>query len=170
MNRVLIIGPCGSGKSTLARELAPILGLPLHHLDRMNWQPGWIESDKKDLRDRIAEVVAKDSWLIDGNYSASLDIRLKRADTILYLDYPIVLCLWRVFRRMTSAGRALRPDMTEGCVERVDPAFLWYVATWRSGPRKRTEKKLFGFTGRLIRLTSPAATRRWLATLGQSPR
>ena len=163
MKRVLIIGPCGSGKSTLLRKLGPLLGLPTHHLDRMNWKPGWIESDRDELRTRIADVVAQERWLIDGNYGGSLDLRLPRADTIIYLDFPIALCLWRVFRRMMSASRSERPDMTEGCTERLDLAFLFYVATWAMGPRKRTETKLAGFRGSLVRLESPAATKRWLA-------
>jgi adenylate kinase family enzyme len=99
VQRVLIIGPCGSGKSTLARELAPRLGLQLVHMDQLGWQAGWVETDKALLHARLAEIVAQDAWLIEGNYGSTLGPRLERADTVIYLDFPIHLCLWRLLRR-----------------------------------------------------------------------
>ena len=162
MDRVLIIGPCGSGKSTLARELAPRMGLPLVHMDQLGWQPGWVETGKAELNARLAEVVAQDRWLIEGNYGSTLAPRLAGADTVIYLDFPIRLCLWRLVKRIvTHRGRA-RPDMPEGCPERFDAAFLWYVMNWNSGPRVRTEAKLKGYTGTLVRLRNPAALEAWL--------
>lgn len=161
MERVLIIGPCGSGKSTLARELAPRLGLPLVHMDQLGWQEGWIETEKAELNARLAAAVAQDEWLIEGNYGSTLAPRLERADTVIYLDFPVTLCLWRLVKRIiTHRGRS-RPDMPEGCPERFDAAFFWYVMTWKSGPGPRTEAKLAGYQGTLIRLTSPRALADW---------
>ena len=161
MERVLIIGPCGSGKSTLARELAPRMGLPLVHMDQLGCQPGWVETDKATLHARIAEVVAGERWLIEGNYGSTLAPRLARADTVIYLDFPVPLCLWRLVRRIASHRGRSRPDMPEGCPERFDAAFLWYVMTWNSGPRPRTEAKLAGYKGAVIRLRSPRALEQW---------
>jgi adenylate kinase family enzyme len=161
MRRVLIIGPCGSGKSTLARELAPRMGLPLTHMDQLGWQAGWVETDKAQLNARLAEVLAHDTWLIEGNYGSTLAPRLERADTVLYLDFPIRLCLWRLARRIVTHRGRSRPDMPEGCPERFDAAFFWYVMNWNSGPRPRTEAKLAGYQGKLIRLTSPAMLADW---------
>ncbi len=93
MKRVLIIGPCGSGKSTLACELAPRMGLPLVHMDQLGWQAGWVETEKAELNARLAAAVAEDEWLIEGNYGSTLAPRLERADTVIYLDFPIRLCL-----------------------------------------------------------------------------
>ena len=166
MQRVLIIGPCGSGKSTLARELAPRLGLPLVHMDQLGWQAGWIETDKDELRARLMEVLAQDEWLIEGNYGSLLTPRLERADTVIYLDFPIRLCLWRLARRIWSHRGRSRPDMPEGCPERFDAAFFWYVMNWNSGPRPRTEAKLAGYAGTLIRLQSPHALAEWRARNG----
>ncbi|MCL9983046.1 MAG: AAA family ATPase [Erythrobacter sp.] len=161
MKRVLIIGPCGSGKSTLARELAPRMGLPLIHMDQLGWQAGWVETEKAELNARLAEVVAQEAWLIEGNYGSTLAPRLERADTVIYLDFPIRLCLARLIRRIiTHRGRS-RPDMPEGCPERFDLAFFWYVMNWNTGPRVRTEAKLATYRGTVIRLRSPRALAQW---------
>ncbi|PLK23554.1 topology modulation protein [Porphyrobacter sp. TH134] len=161
MRRVLIIGPCGSGKSTLARELAPLLGLPLVHMDQLGWQAGWVETAKADLNARLAATLAGDAWLIEGNYGSTLAPRLERADTVIYLDFPIRLCLWRLVKRIAAHRGRSRPDMPDGCPERFDPAFFWYVMTWHAGPGPRTEAKLATFTGDIIRLTSPRALKQW---------
>lgn len=161
MRRVLLIGPCGSGKSTLARELAPRMGLPLVHMDQLGWQAGWVETERDELHARVAEVAAQDAWLIEGNYGSTLAPRLARADTVIYLDFPIRLCLWRLIRRIVTHRGRSRPDMPEGCPERFDAAFFWYVMNWNSGPRVRTEAKLAGYTGNLVRLTSPAMLAQW---------
>ena len=161
MKRVLVIGPCGSGKSTLARDLAPRMGLPLVHIDQLGWQAGWIETEKAELNARLANIVAQDQWLIEGNYGSTLAPRLARADTVIYLDFPIRLCLWRLVKRIiTHRGRS-RPDMPEGCPERFDAAFFWYVMTWNSGPRLRTEARLAGYQDNLVRLRSPRALAQW---------
>ncbi|WP_017663972.1 AAA family ATPase [Porphyrobacter sp. AAP82] len=169
MNRVLIIGPCGSGKSTLARELAPRMGLPLVHMDQLGWQAGWVETEKAELNARLAEVVAQDRWLIEGNYGSTLVPRLARADTVIYLDFPIRLCLWRLVRRLLAYRGRSRPDMPEGCPERFDAGFLWYVLNWNAGPRVRTEAKLKGSTGNLVRLNGPAALAGWRQAQGLGP-
>lgn len=163
MRRVLIIGPCGSDKSTLARELAPRLGLPLTHMDQLGWQAGWIETEKAELHARLAGVVAGETWLIEGNYGSILAPRLARADTVIYLDFPIRLCLWRLAKRIRANRGQSRPDMPEGCPERFDAAFFWYVMNWNSGPRLRTEAKLAGYSGNLVRLTGPAMLAQWRA-------
>jgi adenylate kinase family enzyme len=161
LKRVLIIGPCGSGKSTLARELAPLMRLPLTHMDQLGWQSGWVETGKAELNASLATVVAQDEWLIEGNYGSTLAPRLARADSVIYLDFPIRLCLWRLIRRIASNRGRSRPDMPEGCPERFDAAFFWYVMTWNAGPGPRTEAKLAGYTGALVRLTSPRMLADW---------
>ena len=162
MQRVLVIGPCGAGKSTLSATLATKLGLPIYHMDQLNWKPGWVESSKDELRDKLAVIVATEHWLIDGTYGGTLAARLPRADTVIYLDYPIRLCVARLFKRIwTYRGRS-RPDMTEGCPERLDIGFLFYLIRWNSGPRVRTEARLKGHEAKVIRLRSPAELQRWL--------
>lgn len=161
MRRVLIIGPCGSGKSTLARQLAPLLTLPLVHMDQLGWQPGWVETEKAELDARLADMVAGDAWLIEGNYGSTLAPRLERADAVIYLDFPIRLCLWRLVRRIARHRGQSRPDMPEGCPERFDLAFFWYVLNWNTGPRVRTERHLVPWQDKVIRLTSPRMLAQW---------
>lgn len=161
MNRVLIIGPCGSGKSTLARELAPRIGLPLVHMDQLGWQAGWAETEKSELHARLADAVAQEQWLIEGNYGSTLAPRLERADTVIYLDFPIRLCLWRLARRIAIHRGQSRPDMPEGCPERFDAAFFWYVMNWNTGPRPRTEEHIAPYADKVIRLRTPQALADW---------
>ena len=165
MDRVLVIGPCGAGKSTLAVELGQRLSLPVHHLDQLHWQPGWVEGSREDLAEKLDVILAGERWLIDGNYGGTLARRLARADTVVYLDYPILLCLRRLIGRVWRFRGQTRPDMTEGCPERFDPGFFFYVLMWNRGPRLRTDRSLEGFGGGLVRLKSPAALRDWLAQI-----
>ncbi len=165
MQRVLVVGPCGAGKSTLAFALADRLGLPLYHLDKLYWQPGWVEGDDDQLDARIEEIVAGDRWLLEGTYGRTLPLRLPHADTVVYLDYAIPLCLWRLVKRIWRWRGATRPDMGDGCEERFDLAFMTYVAGWRSGPGKRLEKALAGYEDKVVRLKSPRETDRWLAAI-----
>lgn len=165
MQRILIIGSPGAGKSTLAHDLAGLTGLPLHHLDRFHWLPGWIERDRNEARAAVAEVLATDRWIFDGNYGSTMAQRLPRADTVVWLDYPTWLCLGRALKRWWLYRGTSRPDMTEGCPERLNLEFFLYVARFRSAWHHRNAALLADFGGRIIRLNSPAATRRWLDTV-----
>lgn len=127
MNRILVIGCSGGGKSTLARALGAKLGLPVTHLDVLWWQPGWTESSYDEFRPKVAAAVAEERWVIDGNFSRTFDLRLPRADTVIWVDQPRRICLWRAFRRtLTQFGRN-RADLAPGCPEKFDPAFYRFI-------------------------------------------
>ena len=163
MHRVLVIGSPGSGKSTLSHSLADGTGLPLYHLDRLFWLAGWIERDRAAGLAELERVLARDRWIIDGNYGSSLPLRIARADTVIWLDYPTRICLVRALRRWAQYRGRTRPDMTEGCPERLDGAFLFYILEFRRSWRKRNAAALADFGGKVRRFASPAETATWLA-------
>lgn len=127
MNRVLVLGCCGAGKSTLAKHLHQNTGLPAIHLDQYYWKPGWKATSEEEWNARVKSLAEGDRWIIDGNYVSSLQPRLDRADTIVYLQYSTFRCLYRVIKRIVSYRGTVRPDMPEGCDERFDLEFLHYV-------------------------------------------
>ncbi len=169
MQRVMVIGSPGSGKSTLATVLARRTGLPLIHLDKEHWRSGWIEPTRDEWRRRVAELAAGERWLIDGNYGGTLELRLARADTVIDLEFPAWLCVWRILKRVGTSWRQVRPDMAEGCPEQFNLEFLVYTATFPWTARKRADVKLARFEGKHVHLRSPAEARRFLESFS-SPR
>jgi adenylate kinase family enzyme len=132
MRKVLVIGCGGAGKSTLARKLSAALGLPLIGLDRAYWRAGWVEPSKQEWRETVEKLAAEPAWVMDGNYSATFDLRMPRADTLVWLDYPRTTCLRRVVWRSLKGHGRTRPDLAEGCPEKIDLKFLrliWYFPT-----------------------------------------
>ncbi|WP_328612239.1 DNA topology modulation protein FlaR [Amycolatopsis sp. NBC_00345] len=135
MRRVLIFGCSGSGKSTLARRLAARLDVPVTHLDRLYWRPGWVEAPLADFRAAQAAAVRTDGWVIEGNYSKTLDIRFPLADTVVFLDVSRWTSLHRVLSR-TLRERG-RDTQAPGCVSKVDLEFVRWIWGWRASHRSR---------------------------------
>jgi adenylate kinase family enzyme len=135
MRRILVIGSGGAGKSTLARRLGDKLTIPVIHLDRLYWRPGWVEPDRTEWAKKIEELISQECWIMDGNYSGTLAERLCACDTVVFLDLPRLTCLWRVLTRALRLHGRSRPDMAPGCAEKLDLAFLLWV--WRYPARSR---------------------------------
>jgi len=153
MRRVLVLGCPGAGKSVLARRLGAATGLPVVHLDRHFWQPGWVQPDEAAWRDRVAGLIDAPCWIMDGNYASTLDLRLARADTVVVVESAVWLCLLRVVRRACgSFGRERGADMAPGCKERFDWPFLAYILRFRRDQWPRTVRALAGFPGPVLTL------------------
>ncbi|MCC7276025.1 MAG: topology modulation protein [Alphaproteobacteria bacterium] len=167
MRRIVILGCSGGGKSTLARALGARLGLPVVHLDVLFWQPGWKESERAPFRARLADALAGDGWITDGNFANTFDLRLPRADTIIWIEQPRLLCVARALLRVARYYGRNRPDLAPGCPERLDLAFLRYI--WRF--RRDTEPKVWagiaahGGHARLVRLAGNRAIAAFLASV-----
>jgi adenylate kinase family enzyme len=167
MRRIAIVGCGGSGKSTLARQLGAILGIEVLHLDAFHWQPGWIEPPKDEWRRVVEDLVRRESWILDGNYGGTLDIRLGAADTIIYLDLPRTVCLWRAIRRRFQYHGKPRPDMAPGCPDKLDWAFLKWIWTYPASRRAAMLQRLERYAdGRvIIILRNSTEVRRFLDEL-----
>ena len=135
MERIVIIGCGGAGKSTLARKLGDKLGIPVVHLDRLFWRPGWVQAPQEEFDALLQAELEKDKWIMDGNFSRTMAWRVEKCDTIIYLDFSRFACLGGILKReLTSYGK-VRPDMGEGCPERVDWEFLQWI--WNYNRNKR---------------------------------
>ena len=156
-SRVAIIGPSGSGKSTLARRMGAILGIDVIHLDRVHWRPGWIEPPEEAFRADVSEIVARDRWVIDGNYGRTQALTLPRADTIVWLDFPMPLCMWRIIARLIEYSGVSRPDLPAGCPETPDWEFTRWVWNFPKNERPKIVEKLKSLRAdqRLIVLRNP---------------
>jgi adenylate kinase family enzyme len=130
VRRIVVIGSGGAGKSTFARQLGTLTGLPVIHLDRHYWRAGWTPTPREEWQREVEKLAAGDEWIIDGNYSGSMDVRLRAADTVIFLDLPRVLCLWRVIRRRVRFRGMTRPDVGSGCPERLTGEFIRWIWTY----------------------------------------
>ncbi len=137
MERVAIVGPGGAGKSTFARALGDRTGLPVIHLDRHFWHPGWVESERDDWRRKQAELLEGDRWIVDGNYGGTFAERFARADTVIVVSRPPIKCvasaLWRSTR---NYGKSIQAD---GCPERFDLSFLRWIWNYPRDSRPRLD-------------------------------
>jgi adenylate kinase family enzyme len=135
MKRILVIGSGGAGKSTVAARLGELLNIEVSHLDKFFWRPGWVESPREEWLQTVTELTSRDSWIIDGNYSGTLQLRVQRCDTIVFLDISRFVCLWRILKRTLRYRNGGRPDIAEGCVERFNLEFVSWV--WNYSRRTR---------------------------------
>jgi energy-coupling factor transporter ATP-binding protein EcfA2 len=171
--RILILGRTGSGKTTLARELAAVLAVPHVELDALYFGPEFSTVPLSVLRDRTRAAIAGDRWVTDGNKSAVRDLVWPRADTIIWLDYPLLVSLWRLGKRAVWRTSVLSAEATEkgdksGLPKQVLSAAKGVVTALRSHRGQRGQyPRMFARQENqhleVLRLRSPAATRRWLS-------
>jgi adenylate kinase family enzyme len=164
MRKIMVIGSGGAGKSTLARQLGEITGIEVIHLDRIFWKPNWTESGRDVFLDVQRTITAGNAWIIDGNYSGTMDIRLKEADTVIYLDYPTAVCLYRAIKRFLLNRGRTRIDMAEGCTEKIDKEFITWIWNFRRNSRPELLEKLAAVREEknIVILSGPSGSKRFL--------
>jgi adenylate kinase family enzyme len=148
MHRILVIGSGGSGKSTYSRKLGTRLNLPVYHLDRLYWKPGWIPSEKERFIQDLIKTCSEPKWIIDGNYISTMELRLEYCDTVVFLDFSRYLCLFRALKRACLTRATARPDMTEGCNEKFDPEFISWIWNFPKSSRPKIIQKLNSLAGK----------------------
>ena len=163
MERIMIIGCGGSGKSTLAQQLGKITGLPVVHLDQLFWTPGWVSVSKEEFDRRHREALARERWIMDGNFDRTIPERIARCDTVVYLDFSRLACLMGVAKRILTTYGKVRPDMGQGCPERFDWEFLQWVWNFNKNKRERNYRLLKDAQGiQVIILKNRRQVRRFL--------
>ncbi len=140
--RILIIGSGGSGKTTFSNILSKELGLPVYYLDSLYWGPNWSKPILSDWIRTVEELTGREEWIIDGSYFVTLDIRVPRADLIIFLDISRWVCLKNILLRRIKYARFTgkkRPGRPLGCEERIHGSFLKRIWTY---PQKEKPKIL----------------------------
>lgn len=151
MKKAIIIGCPGSGKSTFARALAKKTGLPLTHLDMLYWNADKTTVTKEVFDERLRDAMAGETWIIDGNYSRTMELRLKECDTVFFLDYPVEVCLEGIRERRGKP----RPDMP-WVEEKDDEELIAFIKDFKNESRpkilalleKYKDKDIFIFKNR----------------------
>ncbi|MEI8344075.1 MAG: hypothetical protein WCF93_03950 [Candidatus Moraniibacteriota bacterium] len=134
MKRILILGSVGSGKSTLASKLHEKLGFPVICLDQHFWKPNWQATEDGDWRQKVKQLAQTKQWIMDGNFLNTLDIRLPKADTVIFIDCNRFICLYRFFKRIIWKREY---GVIEGCRESLNIKMLiWILWKFPQYPRK----------------------------------
>ena len=151
MERIVIIGCGGSGKSTLARALGRKTGLPVVHLDRIFWSPGnWQHISREEFDALLITEVDQPHWILDGNYDRTMEVRLQRCVTVIYLDYYRFICIFSWLKRVISNWGRARSDMAPGCNEWLDPEFFRWLWNFNRQYRKKYHQILSQLEGKEV--------------------
>ncbi len=170
--RIVVVGSTAAGKTTMANALAQRFGLRHVELDALHWEANWTPAATDVLRERVAAALSADGWVVDGNYSAVRDLVWPRADTLVWLDYPLPLILMRLTRR-TFVRVASRLELWNGNRERFytqfftrDSLYLWVLQTYRRRRREFAHLVADPANAHLavVHLRSPRAAAAWLAS------
>jgi adenylate kinase family enzyme len=164
MNRILVLGSSGAGKSTFARKLGQRLGIEPLHLDSYYWQPDWIATPAEAWDQKLKTLLARDSWVMDGNYSSSLSLRLEYADTVIFLERGRLKSLLRCVGRLLKYRGQSRPELAPGCYEKIDLDFLKWIWNYPRDVKPGIMELLAKQTGKeVIVLKSDKEIDRYLA-------
>jgi len=162
--RIMVIGCSGAGKSTLSNSLSEKLSLPIIHLDQEYWLPNWQETPKEIWEKKVSQLIEQKEWIMDGNFGGTQDMRMARADTVIFLYYSRWLCLFRAIRRINKYHGVSRPDMSPGCPERYDLSFFHFILFYNHTRAPTILKRLAGLgpEKNVFIFRKPAELEQWL--------
>ena len=164
MDKIAIIGSPEAGKSTLAHQLSKSLNIEIIHLDRYFWQPDWREKPRGARIEIMRELVRKERWIIEGTYLDSSEPRLNAADTIIFLDIPPWLCLYRIRQRHNKYKGQPRPDLPDRCSDNLTLTCVLKVLAFPFRGRRTLKQKLHDYKSkRIIWLRSRKEVKDFLA-------
>ena len=130
-SRVAVIGSAGSGKTTFSKSLGNLFGKDVIHLDKILWGQNWVELTHQEHVKILEPIVNEPSWIIDGLWAKTLEMRYKNATLVIFLNYKPTLCAWRAFCRSIKHTGKQRDDLALGCVEKVNFPFYRYILNFR---------------------------------------
>ncbi|HKL99338.1 MAG TPA: topology modulation protein [Mobilitalea sp.] len=130
--KIIVVGSAGSGKSYLSKQIAEYTKQPLIHLDNEYWKPGWTATPKTEWVDRQKTLISGESWIIDGNYKSTLELRFEAADCVVFLDINRYLCIYGVWKRHGKK----RTDLPEYLDEKKDKEFFEFIKWVWNFPKK----------------------------------
>ena len=162
IKKILVIGSGGAGKSTFAKRLGKRLNINVIHLDTLFGKPGWVEPPKDEWATTVETLLRGDAWIMDGNYSGTLERRLAACDAVVFLDLPPRICVWRVLKRLVRYRNRTRPDMADGCREHFNLQFLLWVWSYRNSTRPKIVRLLKQSEVQVIWLQSSDKIERYL--------
>jgi adenylate kinase family enzyme len=170
MQRIWITGSSGSGKTTLANIIGTKLNIPVYYNDRIFWMEGWHERPTIEQIEITKGISDKDRWIYEGNRFSDCkkDGRYNQCDTIIFLKINRFICLYRFLKRFLEHRGTVRPDITEGCTEKIDIDIVKYIIF--DYPKKNNERqKLFTEAAKdkknVIILNGVKSVKKWLDTL-----
>ena len=161
MEKIIVIGSPGAGKSYFSKRLASVLDLPLYHLDNLYWNENRTHISREELILKMNEIMEGDKWIIDGNYISTIELRVSRAETIFFLDFPTEVCMEGIASRVG----VIRDDMpwTE---DELDPEFQRFVEEFQSETKPHIDEILSRYPDKKIyRFTSREDIRRFMEDL-----
>ena len=152
MKKIIVIGCPGSGKSTFSKSLHKITKIPLYHLDMLFWNEDKTTVEKSVFLDRLSKIIKNSEWIIDGNYGSTMELRMQKCDTVIFLDYPLDVCLDGIKERKGKP----RSDMPWIESDEDDIEFLEFVKNYNSQCRpniiellrKYSNKDIYIFSNR----------------------
>jgi len=125
MNKIVVVGPSGAGKSVLSKKLGSILNCPVYHLDNIFWNNDKTHIENSEFDNKLADILTKDRWIIDGNYARTYKARMDACDTIIFLNYSLETCLNGVESRIGT-----KRDDLPWIESEFDPSFKEWIINW----------------------------------------